>query len=215
MKKGTFVNYVRMLALSVLSGLAIGVGGTVFLATENKIVGALMFTVGLYTICTQQLNLFTGKVGYLVENKPAYLIDLLVIWLGNFLGVYIFAVCISLTRVADGITKTAQSLCEVKMNDGLLSLFVLGIFCGMLMFVAVDGFKKTNGNPMILFLCVAGFILCGFEHCIADMFYFSLAGMWSLDALGRIFIITLGNSLGGILILLFKKIGNDSKQVKA
>lgn len=210
MKKGAIVTYIRMFALAVLSGLAIGVGGSVYLLTENKIVGALMFTVGLYTICTQQFNLFTGKVGYLVENKPSYLFDLLIIWLGNFAGVYLMALCMTLTRAGEGLTKTAQALCEVKMNDGLLSLFILGIFCGMLMFVAVDGYKKTNGNPVILFLCVAGFILCGFEHCIADMFYFSIAGMWSWEALGRILLITLGNSLGGILILLVKKIPEKS-----
>ena len=51
------------------------------------------------------------------------------------------------------------------------------------MYVAVDGFKE-KGNPVILFLCVSVFILAGFEHCVANMFYFTLAGVWS----GRTFI---------------------------
>jgi formate/nitrite transporter FocA (FNT family) len=74
------------------------------------------------------------------------------------------------------------------------------------MFIAVDGYAKTK-NPIILFLGVAAFILCGFEHCIADMFYFFVAGMWSNAALKTILIITLGNSVGGMLLSLVKKLG--------
>lgn len=196
--------YIRMLLLAILSGITIGVGGTVFLSAESRVVGAVLFTVGLYTICIQGLNLFTGKVGYLFDNKPGYLIDLVVIWLGNFLGTAISALLILQTRIS-GIADTARSLCEVKLQDSYVSLFVLGIFCGMLMFIAVDGFKKTNGNPVILFLGVVTFILCGFEHCIADMFYFTLAGMWSAKAVLCILVITLGNSVGGVLIPLVKK----------
>lgn len=196
--------YIRMLLLAILSGITIGVGSTVFLSAESRVVGAVLFTVGLYTICIQGLNLFTGKVGYLFDNKPGYLIDLVVIWLGNFLGTAISALLILQTRIS-GIADTARSLCEVKLQDSYVSLFVLGIFCGMLMFIAVDGFKKTNGNPVILFLGVVTFILCGFEHCIADMFYFTLAGMWSAKAVLCILVITLGNSVGGVLIPLVKK----------
>ncbi|MCI5620969.1 MAG: formate/nitrite transporter family protein [Lachnospiraceae bacterium] len=196
--------YIRMLLLAILSGITIGVGGTVFLSAESRVVGAVLFTVGLYTICIQGLNLFTGKVGYLFDNKPIYLVELLVIWIGNFLGTAISAALILQTRIS-GIADTARSLCEVKLQDSYVSLFVLGIFCGMLMFIAVDGFKKTNGNPVILFLGVVTFILCGFEHCIADMFYFTLAGMWSVKALLCILVITLGNSVGGVLIPLVKK----------
>lgn len=196
--------YVRMFLLAVLSGLVIGVGGTVFLSAENRVVGAVLFTVGLYTICIQGLNLFTGKVGYLFDNKPIYLVELLVIWLGNFLGTVISAALILQTRIA-GIAETARSICEVKLQDGYVSLFVLGIFCGMLMFIAVDGYKRTNGNPLFLFMGVVTFILCGFEHCIADMFYFTLAGMWSAKALLCILVITLGNSVGGVLIPVIKK----------
>ena len=71
--------YMRMFALAVLAGIAIGIGGIVYLTMENKIVGALLFTVGLYTICVHGLNLFTGKAGYLVVQPVSYLLDLLII----------------------------------------------------------------------------------------------------------------------------------------
>lgn len=189
--------------LAVLAGAAIGIGGCVFLSIENKVIGALMFTVGLYTICIHGLNLYTGKVGYLVNQPLSYCLDLLVIWFGNLAGTFLAAAAMQGTRIS-AISQSAEKMCTIKINDNMLSLFVLGIFCGFLMFVAVDGYKSTK-NPLILFMGVATFILCGFEHCIADMFYFSVAGMWSGRAFLCILIITLGNSLGGILIPLVQK----------
>jgi formate/nitrite transporter FocA (FNT family) len=189
---------------AVMAGIMIGIGGCIYLSVENKIVGALLFTVGLYTICVQGLNLFTGKVGYLPDKQPAYIVDLILIWLGNLGGTYIAAMAVTSTRAAK-ISESAKAICEVKMNDSAESLFFLGVFCGILMFIAVDGYAKTK-NPIILFLGVAAFILCGFEHCIADMFYFSVAGMWSTEALRVILTITVGNAVGGMLITLIKKL---------
>lgn len=193
----------RTFALAILAGIAIGIGGVVFLSLDNKVVGALMFTVGLYTICIHGLNLYTGKVGYLVNQPISYLMDLAVIWVGNLFGTGLAAFAVRETRICN-ISETAEGMCVTKISDGLLSLFLLAVFCGFLMFVAVDGYRSTN-QPVILFLGVAGFILCGFEHCIADMFYFSVAGMWSGRAFLCILVITLGNSVGAVLIPLAKK----------
>ncbi len=204
MEKLKLSRQLRMLALAVLAGIAIGVGGVLYLSLENKIAGALMFTVGLYAICIHGLNLFTGKVGYLVNQPFFYLLDLLIIWGGNLCGTYLAAIAVRQTRI-QSVSQAAKALCKVKMDDSLASLFLLAIFCGFLMFIAVDGYKSVT-NPVILFLGVASFILCGFEHCIADMFYFSAAGMWSGGAFLRIIVITLGNAVGGILIPLVKKL---------
>lgn len=209
MKKEQMIADIRLFILAIAAGVTIGIGGAVFLSIENRIVGALMFTVGLYTICIQELNLYTGKVGYLTERPVSYLVDLVLIWCGNLCGTMLSALMVNGTRIS-GIAETAKGMCEVKVNDSLGSLFLLGVFCGMLMYIAVDGYAKTK-NPIILFMGVATFILCGFEHCIADMFYFSLAGMWTGKALVVVLVITLGNSLGGILIPLCKKIGEKNK----
>ena len=166
-----------------------------------------MFTVGLYTICIHGLNLYTGKVGYLVEQPLSYLVDLFIIWLGNLAGTGLAAAAALRTRIS-GISQAAEKVCEAKMRDSLPSLFLLAVFCGFLMFVAVDGYKSVK-NPVILFMGVAAFILCGFEHCIADMFYFSAAGVWSGQAVINILIITLGNSVGGILIPFIKKLPSE------
>ena len=75
------------------------------------------------------------------------------------------------------------------------------------MFLAVDTFRRKDEYPGVIrmgmvFLCVMVFILSGFEHCVADMYYFSAAGMWGAGSLVRTLWMTLGNSLGGFLLPL-------------
>lgn len=201
-------NIMNIFIRAFLTGLAIGVGGTVFLSAENKVAGAFLFGTGLFTILTFGFYLYTGKVGYIVENKPKYIGEVALIWLGNFAGTFVFAKMILLTRVA-GISAKAMALCEVKMNDSILSLFVLAIFCGMLMFIAADGYKKIpheTGKCLAVFLPVMAFILSGFEHCIANMFYFSLASAWTLKSFGFLLVMTLGNAAGGMIIPACRKL---------
>lgn len=191
---------IKMFLLAIGAGLAISIGGTVYLSVDNKIIGSLLFAVGLYAIVLNGLFLYTGKVGYLVDqsDKIEYLGLLAITWLGNLAGTWIGAVAVLNTRI-QGIRENAVGICETKLADGPLSVFLLAIFCGILMYIAVDGFKEKE-NPLILFFCVSVFILSGFEHCIANMFYFSIAGAWSLKTIVYLIIMTLGNSLGGMLI---------------
>lgn len=61
------------------------------------------------------------------------------------------------------------------------------------------------GQILAIFLPVVVFIISGFEHCIANMYYFTLSGSWSAKALGYMMIMTLENAAGGMLISLVKK----------
>lgn len=188
---------------SIMAGLCIGIGGACFLAIDNKNIGALFFTIGLFTICTRGYALFTGRVGYALDNDTKTNLNLVLIWIGNLIGTNLVAIALRFTRVSDSFISKSNAISEIKQADGMVSLFILGIFCNMLMYIAVDGFKKNEhhvGKYIGLFLCVAGFILCGFEHCIADMFYFGMAWCWDLDIIIRLLVITLGNVAGGLLI---------------
>lgn len=200
---------ISTLLLSILAGICIGVGGCFFLAIDNKIIGALFFTLGLFTICTRGFYLFTGKVGYALEQPVSYIFDLFIIWLGNLIGTNIVSLLMSMTRSAEAFSEKALGMCNAKLSDNLLSIFVLSIFCNVLMYIAVDGFKKNpheTGKYVGLFLCVAGFILAGFEHCIANMFYFGMAGVWSVHTLIWLIVMTAGNVVGGLLIPIFEKL---------
>ncbi len=196
----------RIFLRAVMAGVTIAIGGTVYLSLENKIAGSLFFTVGLYVIVLNGLNLYTGKIGYLVEQKEMfpYIRMLALTWLGNLVGTVVAASAVKVSRIS-GSSEKAAELCNGKLSDSMASILILAIFCGILMYVAVDGFQE-RGNPLILFLCVSVFILSGFEHCIANMFYFTLAEMWSFKTFLYLLLMTIGNSLGGMMIPAVKKI---------
>ena len=189
----------RVFASAFLAGMCIGLGGTVFLSVENRVVGAALFTVGLFSVCVFGFSLFTGKVCYALEMDITYAGSLPLIWLGNLAGTGAMAALAAFSRIG-GIRERAAELCTVKLSDSLLSLFLLGVLCNILIYIAVEGYKTNPhglGKFLPLFFGVMVFILAGTEHCVADMYYFWLSG-WSTDALLRLLVITLGNSVGGL-----------------
>lgn len=193
---------------SVLAGVCIGVGGTVFLSCDDRVTGAALFCVGLFAICTFGFNLFTGKVGYIFENPPAYTGFVLSVWLGNLIGTGLVGYAVRATRIA-GIADKAAALCRAKLDDSLPSIFILSVLCGFLMFIAVDGFRNNPhplGKYLGIFLGVMVFILCGFEHCVANMFYFSAANAWSGKAVLYLIVMSLGNACGGVVIPLCRRV---------
>ena len=197
----------------VLAGVSIAIGGTVFLSVENKVLGALLFTVGLFTVCTFGFNLFTGKVCYVFERDRDYAIDLPIIWAGNLCGTWLTAFLESRTRAGAALAEKALALSQVKLGDSLLSIFILAVLCNVLIFIAVDGYNKNPhelGKYLSLFFGVIVFILCGFEHCVANMYYFSIAGAWSGETLGYLLVMTFGNSVGGVIIPLLRGWKDDN-----
>lgn len=191
-----------------LTGILISIGGIINMSCDNKYIGAFLFGLGLFTILTFGFDLFTGKVGYAVENKPKYLVYLLIVWIGNLIGTITCGYIIATTRIGGNLIEKASAIVKTKCNDNFVSLFVLAIFCGMLMFIAADGYKNIKnptGQMLVIFLPVTVFIISGFEHSIADMFYVSAAQNWNIDTALRILVITAGNAVGGIFIPLFRK----------
>ena len=194
-------SFAKNLLLAILAGISIALGGAVFLMVDNKIIGSLLFTIGLFTVCTMGFNLFTGKVCYVLQNDRHYAKMLPVVWIGNLLGTWSVAAAFGCTRNAAAMMEKAAGLCAVKLGDSFLSLFFLGVLCNIFIYIAVEGYKSNPhplGKYMALVLGVMVFILCGTEHCVADMFYFSMAGAWSLRAVVCLLVITVGNAAGGI-----------------
>lgn len=208
------MKYIRIFISAVLAGICISIGGTVFLSLESKVIGAFLFTIGLFVICTNGLHLFTGKICYIFENGKDYLRTIPVIWLGNLVGTFCSAVVLCMTRIGSAITEKAASICQIKLNDSVGSILVLSFFCNILIYIAVDGFKNNPhevGKYLALFFGVVVFILCGFEHCVANMFYISVAKAWSARAFYYLLIMTVGNGLGGVFVPLMKKIITDKQ----
>lgn len=204
------MKHLNTLILAVMAGLSIGFGVTVFLAEieENRILGSFLFTIGLFMICTKGYNLFTGKVGYLFDSKPRYIIDLLIIWVGNFVGTWLFAFAMSFTRFGDTFSQRALDIVDAKLGGTWAGIFILGIFCNILMYIGVDGYKNAKhdiARYLGLFFAVVVFILAGFEHCIANMCYVAYSGKWNADTILLILVSTAGNIVGGVLFPLLQK----------
>ena len=172
---------------------------------DNSIAASFLFGLGLFTIINLELNLFTGKIGYLGKNNY---IEILITLIGNAIGVNIMAFLIKQTRLNDRLVEKAIPIVDNKLSDTYISLFLLAVFCGMLMFIAVATFKKQPNilGTLAVFLCVSVFILAGFEHCIANMFYFALVSK-PTKFFFPLIVIILGNSTGGILLSKLTKDG--------
>ena len=196
---------------AVIGGMMIGIGGCVSLSCDNKYVGAALFSLGLFAIIQFGFGLFTGKIGYVPLRKPSYLLECLFTLLGNAAGTFIDAILLRQTRISAAIIEKSATSVAVKTGDGLLSAFILAIFCGLLMFTAVENARLSNEagghveKVVGTMLCIMVFILCGFNHCIADMFYIFLTGTLPQVA-AYLPIVILGNSVGGMIVPLLKKL---------
>lgn len=193
---------------AVVAGLCIALGGSAFLSIENKVVGAIAFTVGLFVICSYGFHLFTGKVCYVLDNDGRFAAMLPVIWVGNVVGTWCVAFLERQTRVGAAMAERAVGMVDVKLADSLVSVFILAIFCNLLIYIAVEGFARHQheiGRYVSLFFGVTIFILCGFEHCVANMYYISMANAWGGRALIFLLVNTLGNAVGGLLLPVCRK----------
>lgn len=194
---------VNNLLLSFVAGVLIAIGGTVFLSCESKYLGALLFSVGLFFIVEGKYKLYTGAIGYLLDNKKEDNFQLFTILIGNFLGTFLVANILKVTRLASALLIKNEELVSTKLNDSWYSILFLSFLCGILIYLGVDNFKKSLNNfskVLGIIFCVVVFIVSGFEHCVANMFYFCVASVWSFKAILYILIMIIGNSLGGLLI---------------
>lgn len=196
-------NLFESLISAILAGICISLGGFIFLSVENPIIGSFLFSIGLFCVCTGGLNLFTGRVCYFLDysGRHPWLILPIIIF-GNASGCALTAKLISMTR-HQNIMQKAADIMQIKANDSFLSLFILAILCNVFIYIAVEGYRelKDIGRYLAIVFGVMGFILCGTEHCVADLFYFYMSGLSNRDInlLGRIAIIILGNTVGGLL----------------
>lgn len=174
---------------ALAAGMVIGISGTAYMSVDNHYIGALLFCIGLFTICTFNLNLFTGKVGY--AEKWREIRNLGTIWLGNLLGTYLCALLI--TTAIPEIADFSNVLALSRISQTAYKTAILSTLCGILMFIAVETYKR--GQLLGILFCVPTFILCGFEHSVADMFYFAAAGRM-LEALPHLILVSLCNGLG-------------------
>ena len=208
-------NRVKTFLFAIFAGVAIGVGGLLFILSKTyipgnwgNIVGALLFPVGLITICYCKFNLYTGKIG-IAPNEDINTNGLNVfewlawILLGNIVGAFAFGLLVyPFTLLGGSFADTVHAIGTARetMDPGVM--IFTSILCGILVYIAVYFFNKSNenfGKITGVLIPIAFFVLAGFQHCVANMFYMAASGCWTLESTQALVGCILGNSMGGLL----------------
>ena len=218
--KNVFLSFLK----GILAGLAIGLGGFLFVLMKyfingelGSVLGSLLFAIGLFLVCTFYLTLYTGKIGLIYEQKHDkwFYISLPVMYIGNAIGAFALGyLCFAIFRNNESMMTTINGICTSRttlnnFND-YLSCIVKSFLCGLCVYLAVKCFGLNRLRPIgisLLVLFVFIFVYCGFQHCIANMFYFGFGNHINWNTLINILLVTLFNSFGPLPgVALFKLI---------
>ena len=226
-------NKIKVLVLSVLAGFFIALAGyasvivsyTVKSASIAKLLSSLVFPIGLILVVLLKTELFTGNnllVIPLFKKKikiKELLLNWIIVYIGNIIGSLILAFLVykSGAITSNELLATAfVSIASKKISLTFLSAVILGFLCNILVCIAVflaTISKTTLEKIFVIFIPISLFIMLGFEHSVANMFYLSLGRMLeNFDILelllNNLLPVTLGNILGGStigLIILYTK----------
>lgn len=185
---------------SIFAGLILSIAGFASIKTPTPING-IVFSFGLFLIISLRLSLFTGNV-LKAENgiTKNYIIECIKSYIGNFIGCFIFAYLLTLSCNTDIVLEIA----EYKASLLFLPAIIKGILCNILVCIAVFLSRRCE-ESINKFICIVIpitlFILCGFEHSIANMSFFIIAksNMFNLIP------VTIGNIIGGLVVVFMTR----------
>ncbi|MBQ9315085.1 MAG: formate/nitrite transporter family protein [Clostridia bacterium] len=184
---------VELINKSIGAALLISLGNYALLKLGNPI-GPIIFAFGLLGVCYMGQNLFTGKCGFLIQDKIKPL-DLALILLINLISGYLFGLIYSMTDLevkTNAIAKVATWAIDIPF-------FIKSVLCGIIMYIAVFMYKK--GTPLGIIYGIPLFIFCGFQHCIANIITLGIAQTFDVS----IIICILGNFLGSLFMWYISK----------
>ncbi|MBO6261276.1 MAG: formate/nitrite transporter family protein [Bacilli bacterium] len=206
------MKYLKVLLFGIFAGLAIGLGSFAFTivsayltSKEGVMFASMLFSIGLILVCVLGLQLYTGKIGVVFDNREKLAenaINLPIMLVGNAIGAFALGIlCHFIFMNVPDITTRIEAISVAKTASKFV--FLEGIFCGALVYIAVYCYKNfQNWGMKIIGIIVAVtlFVYCGFQHCIANMFYFGMAFNWNIDMLWNLLLVILTNSIGALLV---------------
>ena len=196
---------------SLLAGILIGIGAYVYIAlltVDNSVVGSILFALGLMSVFILEANLYTGKIGSIIL-KGEVIGKLAIMLLFNFIGIALVALC---ALPNNAIVLKSSEVVRSKLNKTWYRALIDAILCGVLIELAVQLYKRYK-NLLVIILPVVVFILSGFEHCIANLFYY-IAGYESFKLIALLYFVLyiLGNSIGAIILNKIIKVSLKEEQ---
>lgn len=171
---------------AIAAGFSIGLGGIAYAMVDNKMFGAFIFSFGLLCVLLRKYKLFTGWVAWAGKKDIKDGITMLCFNLAGacFAGL-----------LCRGWVKPLDTMVIAKLSQPFIQTLFRAIGCGVCMYLAVSGFRE-NFSVYSVFMGVMLFIVAGFEHCIADMFYFAASGAISIQIIPFMVATILGNIIG-------------------
>lgn len=189
----------KMFLLAVIAGAFIALGGVgsstaavgVEPASVGKLISGCIFPGGLTLVLLAGSELFTGNclLSILLLEKEITLAGMLknwvVVYLGNLVGGMFVAAGMTYSGhyslYNNGMAVSMLSTAAAKCSIGFGEAVIKGIFCNFLVCLAVwvsFAAKDAAGKVISLFFPIMIFVICGFEHCVANMYYIS-AGIFA------------------------------------
>ncbi len=182
----------------VWAGVLIGIGGCANLYSPIKLLGAALFSIGLIAVIIENCSLYTGKIGF-IRHKSELLV-LSEMLLGNIIGAFLIGQLLSPL-----LFQKANEIMIQKLSSSWVLWFIKSIMCGILIYLAVDMFNKYK-SLLVVVLPVFVFVMCGFEHCIANVFYLSVSKIISFKAIGFIITCIIGNTIGSLIATVLQNV---------
>lgn len=189
----------RMVLLGMLAGAFIALGGAASSTAAHGIadvglaraVCGMIFPVGLMMVILLGGELFTGNclmIMAVLDGRVSWgrlLRNLAVVYLSNLAGALLTALLLTLSgnqNYSGGVLgaytiKTAVGKAGISPVQGIAS----GILCNFLVCAAIlmaAAAREIAGKIWAVFFPIAAFVIGGFEHCVANMFYIP-AGMFA------------------------------------
>lgn len=216
-KKASYTTGTRLL-LSFMAGAYIALGSQGFLVAYNNLfIRAAVFPVGLMLIVLVGGELFTGNclMTFGLMQKEITLKDyiktLTQVFFGNFLGALFVVALLYFGGVYNKpeMAETIISVAKAKTSLSFVQVLSKGILCNILVALGVwfaSTAKDTTGKLLGCWFPVMLFVLCGYEHVVANMFFLPMGAV--LDSsitlsqiIGNLIPATIGNFIGGGLVI--------------
>ena len=213
--------------MAVFAGIMIGISGMAALLANTRIegglgkfIGSFMFSLGLYTILTFEMKLFTGLVPSIPTMGVKNMWKLPVCFICNAIGVILAGWMLTFMPVFEEVSTAGASLIATKLNMDTWAMNAVcsGALCGILITIAVWALNHTLfkglSTSMGVILPIMVFVFCGFDHSIANMLYFYFLGEFSWRVVGYVLLSVVGNVLGGVLLPIAMMIRDYGKEQK-
>lgn len=230
---GAFISFGAIFATTVTAEITISPSFT-------KLIGGVAFSLGLILVIVGGAELFTGNniIVMAWANKRIKTIQVVrnwtIVFFGNFIGSISIAALmfysLQYSSRTGSIGAKALSIAETKCSLGFVQAIVLGIFCNVLVCLAVwlcYSAKTTSGKILAIIFPITAFVAAGFEHSIANMYFIPKALLiknfaknefwasissspemyenltWENFIVNNLIPVTIGNIIGGAVLVGF------------